>query len=1247
MKRILAVFLTLAMALNIAPMGAFAAADSDAASIVAIEETDENASSQLDEQTARAIASDPFLQQLQSGAEQPKTEADPNETQVSGNGVLGNMLADRINALNAENGVGYSPDYGITDIVMDGSRATVSYDSAEEADLVVALYTEDTQEMVASGTMRVPAAANGTAELTIADVPDYYVVKGYLLNKEYAPLCNAYTKSLYTEAMDQIKNATTGDFEEDRVLNLDQNLDTNFMVVGENVSMMKDAASNVYADDDNQIYKFTDPNEEITSLKPGDIFVYEDTLTGVVVARVKETEWNGNTLVVYGDPEFDPSEAFDIIKIDDNAEGGDFTTRHDENTGVPFAYDDVEEMENDIISFNEENSAPSGSTTITGDITDEIPLDDKTGTWADLYGKIGYKVSGSVTYYSYKLFKLEYLQVKAGAEAYLDGGFKVFTPKAFKIPLGHAEALLSGGLLKLEIDAAFKVKIAVTGSVYLKASAESMFTWDHGRKDEDNTKTTGNVEVGVKLEGEVYAGVSLSVAVTTATGFIKVEAEASTGSQLTLKLDNDDLNIGGEIGTSTHDSRHSCEFCVKIEGERNFILSVSLKIWKKPLLLSGDKTGDDETADGDDETADNEGKWTVFKASRPMDEAYYSWDYHEFGWGSCPHRAYRVKITAGTNGANAELSITKDGSAVVSNKLDANGEYSLFLEPGSYTVKLAANNKEYTKTITVGSSAQTVEFSLEESKEDPVPEITWTLDENGTLTISGTGPMPDYVFSESPWHEQKDKIKKVIIKPGVTSVGACAFYRYGTLTDVAIPDGVTDIGSDAFFWCDKLEKIALPRSLKSMGEYAFYECNSLTEIVIPNGVTRVESCTFRACRSLTKVVIPAGVTCIDDGAFCNCNSLKEITIPAGVTRIGHEAFWYCSALEEIAIPDGVTSIGEHAFDSCTALTKVTLPDSVINIGKEAFKYCKALPEIVLPAGTTDIAEGTFEECRSLEKITIPASVTNIAEGAFYSCVELKDVYYTGTQQQWSNIQINSEKNDKLLSATIHYNSAFGGGGGGSRLSLDDAVQSVENSITAGAATEKSGTYYATFENAKAGKEYVVLVSRSDSASLNADNLIYINQITATADGELAVPFRTTADAAEMTYVVACAQDDVTNPTPADPDNPSGGGDGGGAAIIMIGGVAAVAAVAGVVLMMPVKVEGTVKLADQPVANASVQVLKNGNVAAQTTTDANGCFAVKVKRGSYTLRVQWTDAAGQPVMRTVDFKAPNANLNVVA
>lgn len=267
-------------------------------------------------------------------------------------------------------------------------------------------------------------------------------------------------------------------------------------------------------------------------------------------------------------------------------------------------------------------------------------------------------------------------------------------------------------------------------------------------------------------------------------------------------------------------------------------------------------------------------------------------------------------------------------------------------------------------------------------------------------------------------------------------------------------------------------------------------------------------------------------------------------------------------------------------------------------------------------------------------ITISESVTSIGEYAFYACDGLIDVTYHSTMERWEKISIESN-NYYLLNATIHCTDG-------------DIVPNTENSITTGTASTSDSKFQATFADAKAGKEYVVLVSRSGSDPLNADNLIYINQITADADGELTVPFCTAADAEEMTYVVACAQDDATvDPDQPGGDEPSSGDDGGGAAIILIGGVAAVAAVAGVVLMMPVKVEGTVKMADQPVANATVQVLKGDAVKAETVTDANGRFTVKVKRGGYTLRVQWTDASGQPVTRTVDFKAPNANLNVAA
>ena len=505
-------------------------------------------------------------------------------------------------------------------------------------------------------------------------------------------------------------------------------------------------------------------------------------------------------------------------------------------------------------------------------------------------------------------------------------------------------------------------------------------------------------------------------------------------------------------------------------------------------------------------------------------------------------------------------------------------------------------------------------------------------------------------------------LSEVTILDGATSIGDGAFAGCSSLKRVVIPDSVQSIGADAFNGCTNLAGLDFPDSLQSIGSRAFNGCTSLTEIALPNSVTSMGSEAFRGCRSLTSVALPVGLTRISNGAFNECVGLTNITIPANVTAVENYAFGACSGLTNISLPNGLTTIEYGAFSGCINLKEISIPESVTEIGSYAFRDCYSLKNVEIPGKVTGISESTFRGCRNLESVSIPQSVTGIGAYAFYECGSVKDIYYSGTKNAWNIIRI-SYSNDPLSSATIHCTDG-------------DIVPNTENSITTGTASTSDSKFQAAFADAKAGKEYVVLVSRSGSDPLNADNLIYINQITADADGELAVPFITAADAAEMTYVVACAQGDApVDPDqpvdPGQPDQPGGdkpgedkpggdkpgedkpGGDqpssddGGGAAIILIGGVAAVAAVAGVALMMPVKVEGTVKLADQPVANATVQVLKNGNVAAQTTTDANGHFTVKVKRGGYTLRVQWTDASGQPVTRTVDFKAPNANLNVAA
>ena len=140
--------------------------------------------------------------------------------------------------------------------------------------------------------------------------------------------------------------------------------------------------------------------------------------------------------------------------------------------------------------------------------------------------------------------------------------------------------------------------------------------------------------------------------------------------------------------------------------------------------------------------------------------------------------------------------------------------------------------------------------------------ITWTLDEEGTLTISGTGNMTidwmDITF---------DSVKSIVIEEGVTSIGYGVFQSFSSMTSVTIPDSVTSIRGSAFSGC-----------------------SSLTSVVIPDGVTSIENTTFAGCESLTSVTIPDSVTSIGYNAFQGCSSLTSVAIPDSVTSIQNNAF---------------------------------------------------------------------------------------------------------------------------------------------------------------------------------------------------------------------------------------------------------------------------------------------------------------------------------------------------------------------
>ncbi len=254
--------------------------------------------------------------------------------------------------------------------------------------------------------------------------------------------------------------------------------------------------------------------------------------------------------------------------------------------------------------------------------------------------------------------------------------------------------------------------------------------------------------------------------------------------------------------------------------------------------------------------------------------------------------------------------------------------------------------------------------------------VTWKL-EDGTLTISGTGPMEDYYsHNPAPWRTYSDSVVKIVVEEGVTSTGIGAFIEMSNVTSVSLPQSLESIYS------------------------SFGQCTSLTAIDIPDGVSVIDSTAFLECTSLKTVKLPNNNTSIGAFAFMGCTALESLVIPDGVSSIDFHAFSQCTSLTTLDFPDSVSTIGSWAFNGCTSLKTVKLPNGNTSIARFAFSGCTALESIVIPEGMTEIADYVFERCTSLKEIYLPQSLCELCTSAFNYCKSLESIYYGGSLRQW-------------------------------------------------------------------------------------------------------------------------------------------------------------------------------------------------------------------------------------------------------
>ena len=247
--------------------------------------------------------------------------------------------------------------------------------------------------------------------------------------------------------------------------------------------------------------------------------------------------------------------------------------------------------------------------------------------------------------------------------------------------------------------------------------------------------------------------------------------------------------------------------------------------------------------------------------------------------------------------------------------------------------------------------------------------LTWSLDSDGVLTVSGSGAMEDFANGASmPWYSKRANIKTVVIESGVTNIGKNAFTGFTAIASATISDTVTSIGDKAFSNSSLANfEFSDAGNLKTIGTSAFNSTN-IKSMVISDGVTTLGSYIF-GYGPIKSVTIPASVTSVGNYVFEETSSLSEVIFLGNKEpeTIGNTVFLGCSSLAYVSVPadyDGDTFSNMKVAKAAASVAEVngqgfaTLADAISAAQSINGAELKLLSHISIDSGIT-IESGNF------------------------------------------------------------------------------------------------------------------------------------------------------------------------------------------------------------------------------------------------------------------------------------------------
>ncbi|MBR2048167.1 MAG: leucine-rich repeat protein [Oscillospiraceae bacterium] len=313
-------------------------------------------------------------------------------------------------------------------------------------------------------------------------------------------------------------------------------------------------------------------------------------------------------------------------------------------------------------------------------------------------------------------------------------------------------------------------------------------------------------------------------------------------------------------------------------------------------------------------------------------------------------------------------------------------------------------------------------------------DLAWAISDDGTLTISGTGPIPDNV---RPWRDYSDRITRVVVEPGITALGKFTLAYLDQVQELLLPDTLTRIGEMSVRGCDSLTRIIVPEGVTSIDYQAFEDC-PLESIHLPSTLTELDSHAFWQMTSLRQITLAEGNPsyAVQDGLLYHqigglrflelCpNGIRTLVLPEDVYGFTQAAFSGCTTLEELTLCDS-RDWEPGSLVHCTSLQSIfvhdtntlfqsvdgviyskdlstlvryptgragtyTIPEGTGTIGRSAFEGCAGLTDVTLPDSIQSIDQLAFRDCTGLTRFALPQGFTRIRSMVFYGCENLQTI----------------------------------------------------------------------------------------------------------------------------------------------------------------------------------------------------------------------------------------------------------------